>query len=384
MRGTRVRHLGSLAAAAMALSAAWSDGPPALAAGAASAFVPPDTQAQMLYEKATQDGAVGSYLDSKTNEFVLVGGPGTATKLRAIAGTSSDLQVRVEESPLTAAKIREIQQSIDEHVLDPTVKSGGYSSGFDATVGLFTIKSDLPSRAFDDVLSRYPGLISYIEEPMEIVDLSRENDAQAYWGGVRISTDPDEWLLAPCSTGFSVKNGAGTKFMVTASHCADTVGQQFFQPLGNVEGTVAQMTDRAASHKDILLIGGKTYGAHIYRTADANDITPYAPVVQAADPGVGSFYCFSGARTFNTCSHKVIEMGRQVCSGGICLNNMAVLTGGVAPDSGDSGGPVYFFANNSAYIRGTIIRKNNLNGEIYIHIWSTIQQTYNVAIVLAP
>jgi hypothetical protein len=63
---------------------------------------------------------------------------------------------------------------------------------------------------------------------------------------------------------------------------------------------------------------------------------------------------------------------------------MAVLTGGVVPIMGDSGGPAYFFANNSAYIRGTIIRKYNNNGEMYIHVWSTIQQTYQVAIVLAP
>jgi hypothetical protein len=385
MSRLRIKHLGSVVAVALAFSASWADASPAEASVSPAAFVPPDTEAQMLFEKAITDGAVGIYLDSNTAEFVLVGGPGSSSKLRDVLRNAPGLRSRVEESPLTSSKIGEIQRAMDEHVIDQKQKTGGYSSGFDPALGLFTIKSDLPASAFADVLDQFPGLVSYVEEPMEIVDLSRENDIEAYWGGVRISTEPDEWLLSPCSTGFTVKNAAGTRFMVSASHCAESVGQQLFQPLGKVEGTVAQMTNRAVQHKDILLIGGKQYGTSIYRTADENDTTPTASVVQAADPGVGSFYCFSGARTFNTCSHKVIETGRQVCDGaGICLNNMAVLTGGVVPISGDSGGPVYFFANNSAYIRGTIIRKNNNNGEMYIHVWSTIQQTYQVAIVLAP
>lgn len=134
---------------------------------------------------------------------------------------------------------------------------------------------------------------------------TRYYDTPGFWGGAAIFR-PDG---ARCSTSFTVKNSAGTRYMVTAGHCGG-VGTTW-KTAGGV--SVGQTVSRPSypSYDMQLIGGGSAYGSYIYM-GDRNGYG--SKVLGAGDPAVGAYYCVSGTTTYENCGKKVTVANDNVLS----------------------------------------------------------------------
>jgi hypothetical protein len=164
--------------------------------------------------------------------------------------------------------------------------------------------------------------------------------------------------------------------MVTAGHCG-TIGTSFFSPVGS--HSFGSITHRAAFPTfDLELMSGSTYRGWIYTSA-----TGTAKVASAANPGVGSTYCFSGATSGTACSATVTSTTGKLCDTSGCTEPLLAYTGSV-PSAGDSGAP--FYANGSsggvatAHIRGVVVGHAGSVG--FAEPWSRVVDRFGATIVL--
>lgn len=338
-----------------------------------------------LQAAAEAAGALGAYIDRDTGEFVIVRESGTALDL-ARAPLAPGGRLRIEDRSISRATIDSLLDVLASMHLDPTIAGHSYSAWFDLPTGKVVLSSDLPAEAFKEAWDRFGEYISYVHRRSDATELSRQHDIPAYWGGVRISTEAI-WDDSPCSAGFTVRKTSDNKnYMVSASHCAETLEQVIRQPLGNIEGRVKFTTNRFVDFTDLLLIGNETYAGQVYTTSNASAEFPAQSVSHAGNPVVGfSNYCLSGAKTFYHCGHTAVAAGVMKCfADGHCLKNLVTMTGGTFPILGDSGGPVFATQNGKAQIRGVVIAGAGDQSAFYIHNFSTVSNTFGAVIVLGP
>lgn len=204
---------------------------------------------------------------------------------------------------------------------------------------------------------------------------SRRSDIQPYYGGGGITSGG-----SICSSGYTVKNSAGTKFMVTAGHCFSSGASVSTESGGNAYGTVSNrhLPTVSGDARDMELIGGKSYSGRIF-TGGVDSATSI-PVVSAGEAVVGyTNYCHSGRTTGENCSHKAASISAQVCTSSGCKSPVIAFTGGVQPQGGDSGSPFYAKDSSGAWIRGHVIAGDGTTS--YAEKWTNVASTLGVSIV---
>lgn len=249
--------------------------------------------------------------------------------------------------------------------------ANAYSYGYwvDAGSGRIRVETDAPGTVTEALARAFPGQLD-VYLVGEAGRLTRQSDSAPHWGGASVTNGS-----SVCTSGFDVKNGSGTRFMVTAGHCFGSGNT--IRSTGNSSFVWGTVVNRASFPTwDLELIGGGSYGSYIY-TGDLTGTGTH--VTSASDPIVNSTYCVSGQSTATTCNHTVSNLNASFCDASGCTPNVIAASGGGSLAGGDSGAPFYFPSGGQVYIRGVTFAKSG--GTMYAEKWSTVANHFGVSIV---
>lgn len=289
---------------------------------------------------------------------------------------------KVVSTAESRAALAIVQARIAAHVAK---KGTAYTFGSysDPDTGAVVLDTDAPSDLVAS-LTRPDGAIRSAPELKSVAvkvrkakttDASRRSDFAPFWGGAGISSGG-----GICSTGYSVRDWAGTRFMVTAGHCYANGATVLTETGGRTVGTVSgrALASVTGEPLDMELIGGQSYGTRIF--TGGVDSNSSIPVVAAGAAYVNySNYCHSGRTTGENCGHTATSTTGQVCTASGCKSPVIVYTGGTIQQGGDSGAPFYAKDGSGAWIRGHVIASNSTTG--YVQPWTQVANRYGVSIV---
>jgi hypothetical protein len=184
-----------------------------------------------------------------------------------------------------------------------------------------------------------------VEAPLEPV--SRQNDSPPWKGGATIVLGG----TAACTSGFSVRNGANARFLLTAAHCGNP-GSRVTDPTGEFIGNVSV---EHSDHDIMLIPTGNVVNQQYLGGGDSNTTTP---VQGWGDVYTNEILCQSGVTSAR-------ETGGPVCNLRVLffytdredLVEGEQINGQQAARPGDSGGPVYGPSSAGGVIaKGTVTR----------------------------
>jgi hypothetical protein len=290
----------------------------------------------------------------------------------------------VAASPEATAALAAIQERIARYVAKHGTRYT-FASYLDGTTGKLVVQSDAP----DNVLSSLTDLSSAapaVRQAASQVQTSRRtmsdnfhrrDDVPSFWGGAGLAFGG-----GLCSSGYAVRNSAGTVFMTTAGHCY-AVGSNVLTESGlRTYGTVSNRNLPTVNNqpRDVELLGGQSYVGRIYTGGVTS--TTSVPVYAAGAAFVGfNNYCHSGRTTGENCGHTATSTTGQVCTQTGCKSPVIVFTGGVLSQGGDSGSPFYVMdSSGRAWIRGHVIAGNGVDTS-YAENWTEVSSLLGVSIV---
>ena len=259
-----------------------------------------------------------------------------------------------------------------------------FASYFDSTTGRIVLSTNAPSDVVSSLTSM-PTASSAQKQAVSQLQLrtggpsdvfSRRDDIPNFYGGGGITSGG-----AICSSGYTVQNSAGTRFMVTAGHCFANGASVTTESGANNYGTVSnrRLPTVTGEAMDMELIGNAGYWGRIF--TGGVDSSTSAPVVAAGTAYVGfNNYCHSGRTTGENCGHTANSITAQVCTQTGCKSPVIAFTGGVMIQGGDSGSP--FYVTDSAggvWIRGHILATDGTTG--YAEPYTVTSPTLGVSIV---
>lgn len=300
-------------------------------------------------------------------------GPAQAAAPAPDASVAGDEPAGRERS---AAALAALQARIAAHV----ARNGTdhtFASYTDPGTGDLVLETDAPGSVLTGLTRALAGAGNAAVQVRRTTttDASRRSDTAPFWGGAGLSQGG-----GLCSSGYSVKNSAGTRFMVTAGHCYANGATVYTENGGRVVGTVRgrALASLTGEPLDMELLGGQSYGTRVY--TGGVDSTSSLPVVSAGAASVGySNYCHSGRTTGERCGHTATSTTGQVCTSSGCKSPVIVYTGGTIQQGGDSGGAFYSKNSTGVYIRGHVIASNSTTG--YVQPWAQVANRYAVTIV---
>lgn len=204
----------------------------------------------------------------------------------------------------------------------------------------------------------------------------RRDDISPFWGGAGITNSG-----GICSSGYAVRNSAGTLFNVTAGHCFANGANALVESGLRSYGTVSsrRLPTVTGHPMDMELLGGQTYSGRVYTGGVVSTTSRGVAAAGAAFVGYNN-YCHSGRTTGENCGHTATSTNAQVCTSSGCKSPVIAFTGGNMIQPGDSGGAFYAIDSASkAWIRGNVIATNGTTG--WAQPWTTVASQYGVSIV---
>lgn len=312
------------------------------------------------------------------------GKPSTPATAAGLTKAAPDQAAAAQPAPsrATAAALAAIQTRIAAYVAKHP-GAYGFGSYLDRTTGRIVLETNAPA-ALVATLTAQPATApaqrqavaaAVVRTSAPTDQWNRRDDIQPYYGGGGITNGG-----GICSSGYTVRNGAGTRFMVTAGHCFATGASVNTESGANVYGTVSnrRLPTVNGEAKDMELLGGRSYTGRIFTGGVTS--TSSLPVVGAGDPVVGyANYCHSGRTTGENCGHVALDNNAQVCTQTGCKQPVTSFNGGVQSAGGDSGSPFYVKDTANVWIRGHILAGNGSTS--YAEPWSQVASTYGVSIV---
>ncbi|HEU5472669.1 MAG TPA: hypothetical protein VFV67_18640 [Actinophytocola sp.] len=304
--------------------------------------------------------------------------PDGAVRLAGQDATAADARASRAAAVAVADNVARASTDVQARIVE-FVRTHGTKYTFgaftDPASGKVVVQSDAPA----EVLAALTGTAT-AAAPVEVrkegvtEQFSRRDDVPSFWGGAGITTVPGS---PHCSAGYTVRNSAGTRYMVTAGHCFSN-GQTAFTEIGGRTYGVA--SGNGLPTQDMVLLGGQSYSPFIY--IGGVNSSSGAHVASAADPIVGfNNYCHSGRTTGEHCGHTVTDVNALVCTSSGCKQPVIAYTGGTLPQGGDSGAP--FYANSVSapdkHIRGHHIAGGG--GVSYAEKYSRVTARFGVTIV---
>jgi hypothetical protein len=305
------------------------------------------------------------------------GKPDTNGKLgdqRPVAADVAAGKASLAVSPAISQASAAIQSRIVDYVRTNGTKYtfGAYA---DALTGKIVVETDAPSEVVSSLVgTNVNASMVEVRKQTATDDFSRRDDVPSFWGGSGIT------FAAPtghCSSGYTVQNGAGTRFLVTAGHCFAN-GATAVTELGG--RTVGVASGNGLPSQDMVLLGGQSYSPFIF--VGGVDSSTGHHVASAANPIVGfNNYCHSGRTTGEHCGHTVSSITGTVCTSSGCKSPVIVYSGGTLPQGGDSGAPFYALSVSAddKHIRGHHIASGGTTR--YAEMWSRVQARFGVSIV---
>lgn len=315
-------------------------------------------------------GALGVYTDQITNEVVVVVPASGSSTFSATEAASLGFQVRVETRNTDRNTINRILGELSDRSWHPDASRQTFGAFFDPRLGMVVIEGEGLEEVFQAIKAAFPGQILYRQAKAE--RLSRQSDTVPHWGGAALTENANN--TPDCTSGFTLKNTAGTRWMVTAGHCyALNTGVK--SPGNN--STFGKVTNRAPfPQRDMELLGTGNYGTYVYV---GNLVGTGTPTLGAGDPVLNfSGYCYSGQKTGEGCSQKVTNLNAQFCDEAGCTNNLAAFSGGPVAQGGDSGAPFLLHGSGGVWIRGMLIAKTGAT--MYAEKYSTISNQFGLTI----
>jgi hypothetical protein len=298
-------------------------------------------------------------------------GQGNAGQSSVAADAAAGKKAAATVSPAVAMASSTIRSRIAGFVQTNGTK---YSFGtyVHPTTGKVVVETDAPSDVVASLVGTFGGMVDLRKATINDT-FSRRDDVPSFWGGAGIT------FAAPnpqCSSGYTVQDAAGTRFMVTAGHCFSN-GQTAVTELGGrVVGTVS---GNGLPSQDMEIISGQSYSPFIY--VGGVDSSTGNHVASASDSVVGfNNYCHSGRTTGENCGHTSLSNDAMVCTSSGCKSPVTSFNGGVLPQGGDSGSPFYALSvsGTDKHIRGHVIAGGG--GTFYAEKWSRVAARFGVTI----
>ncbi|MEV0675580.1 S1 family peptidase [Actinosynnema sp. NPDC050436] len=333
-----------------------------------------------LREVVDEKGALGFYHDERRNGFVVVlpaSGPGSTR-------TAADFAVRgttpaVTRSRTTRAEVDAVDARIRARARqDPA--GHVYGSVFDLARDVVVVTSDAPPDVLEPLSA---GLSVPVEHRYGGGGRdSRQNDPRPFRGGAAITVGSGK-----CTSGFTVADPDGNRYLLTAGHCGYVPGVPIGRPVQNTGSGqfMGNFYNWNFPDRDLALVGTVQtgyYGREIY-VGDATGKT--IRVAGAADPVVGrGDLCRSGAATYEKCGHRVVNTTGQLCTGAGCTRNLITYDKGTAPQEGDSGAPFYTYNGDRSAVVVHGIHVGRSGSLYFAEKWSLIASSQGVSVVTQP
>ncbi|MER6913591.1 hypothetical protein ABT354_18135 [Streptomyces sp. NPDC000594] len=298
-------------------------------------------------------------------------GPTARTAPDRTAGAAAALR---PEPPGAVPELARLQKRIAARVVAHGT-AYTFASYLDRTTGRIVLESDAPPKVVTEVAGRRATapLRAPATGPVRDPGLDlyhRRDDTPPFYGGGGIRTAG----TGPCTSGFAVRNGAGTVLMTGSASCFPAGAAVVTESGAQAYGTVAVRQPAV----DAVLIGGGSYAGRIF-TGPVTSTTSI-PVVSAGEPVVGGAgYCHSGRTTGEQCGHTVISTNGQLCGPSGCMAPVVVFNDGVLPQPGDQGAPFYAKNASGAHARGQVILASGTTG--YVTSWGRLSGVLGLTIV---
>jgi hypothetical protein len=289
---------------------------------------------------------------------------------------------KATSSPASATALAAIQTRIARYVATQGTKYT-FGSYLDSTTGKIVLDTDAPADLVSS-LTNLSGAATAQRATASQVEVRRKtttdafhrrDDTPPFWGGGGLSASG-----SLCSSGYAVRNSAGTAFSVTAGHCYANGASVRTESGARVYGTVSnrRLPTITGHASDMELMGGQSYSGRVFTGGVTS--TTSIPVVSAGGAVVGyNAYCHSGRTTGEQCGHTANSITAQVCTQTGCKSPVIAYTGGTIQQGGDSGGAFYAKDSSGAWIRGHVIAGNSTTG--YVEPWTVVASSLGVSIV---
>jgi hypothetical protein len=327
--------------------------------------------------KVIDEGAFGSFVDTETGQLVVV--VPTAVAAHFSLGDVSGLRwpVVVRSLALDPAEVSRVNAALAKYQSSGAL---GNSSAFMLNVrtGKVDLYTDLPSAGVQSLMGSYWDLVSY--HAGGVIATSRQSDTPPFWGGASTT----DFATKTCTTSFTVKNGAGTKYLLTAGHCfangvsAESPGNHDLQ--GIVQNRLC-----VGSGYDIEELHSSTYAGEIYVGAGGGT---GSVVTSAGNPGLNVTYHYSGQTTLDNTVipfdlDSPVDFGVTDGCGVVQHVVSAQNSAGLCPvRGGDSGGPMYLPGSSGTNaIRGIVLGLTPDQTVCFFEKWTQIASGLGVTIV---
>lgn len=302
-----------------------------------------------------------------------------------------DARPAVEASPAANAALAKIQKKIADYVAEHGTRYT-FGSYVDSATGKIVLDTDAPPdvvSSVTDLSGASPNEVQMASgEEVHHTTISddqshRRDEAPPFYGGGGIGSDGD------CSSGYTVRNAAGTRFMVTAGHCFANGTTVTTESGGSTYGIVSnrRLTTVTGNAMDVELIGGQRYSPEIF--TGGVDSTRSLRVVSAGSARVGyANYCVSGRTSGEHCGYRVTSINAQACTASGCKRPVIAYTGDNLPRPGDSGAPFYVqtkggscpWSQGCAGIRGHHIAHDTATATGWAEPWTVVSTALGVSI----
>ncbi len=315
------------------------------------------------------------------------GAPGGKPTPRASDSASTDTSAsdRGVSARAAAPGAQQALAALQRRIADHVARNGTahtFGSYVDAMTGKLVLETNAPDRVVASLVeSSVPAAARAGQLQVRKVATSdawhRRDDIPSYYGGGGISNGS-----AICSSGYAVRNSAGTVRMTTAGHCYANGTVVRTESMARVYGTVSgrRLASITFDGKDMELMSGQSYAGRIFTGGVTS--TSSLPVYGAGSTSVGfANYCHSGRTTGENCGHTARSVTAQVCTQTGCKSPVIAFTGGQLSQGGDSGSPFFVRSvdGRGAHIRGHVIAGSSTTA--YAETWNKVASTYGVSVV---
>lgn len=331
---------------------------------------------EQLRAAAQAAGALDVYWDE--SGYVVVAPAGSAVDPAAWAGMQAGATVRIQQASVTAADIEAVKARVAQIAATRPGQNDGWVVYLDLPTGVITVEGPASASLERALTTEFGPKITYVLSKSRVERIfDRNTDVQPFWGGDRIT---DNWIFpdqgTQCTSGFAVRNAAGTRYMTTAGHCKE-LGAGFWTMGREVYGHVRALAPFPAT--DAEMIGDETYAARIWTGGLCCNSNP---VTSGGNPFVNSTYCGSGSFSFEHCDHTALAVDVQFCDEQNLCTDHTVRFNGTALQHGDSGGPFYFKSSQGCIAaRGLLIGWDPAIQRGWAQMWNTVLNKLNVSTV---
>ena len=287
----------------------------------------------------------GYFWDEAERQYVVRVTPGAAAEIKiALATSRMSAPVRFASAVASKTAVDATLALLGRRGWHPAAKK--YSLGFyyDALTDRTVVVTDAPGVVIDSLKAQAKTPIEI--KRAELQQHSRYNDGPPGFGGASIA---NRRTSSVCTSGFAVKDYAGREFMVTAGHCGS-----YLDSFASGTFNYGSMAHKAAFPQYDLALLQCPCGAFAAEVYVGNESSSIVRGSLAATVGATNYYT-SGQTTGLEGGRTIRSTSATMCTNIGCTPGLISFNGGEVNEGGDSGAPLFKFADGRAYISGVYL-----------------------------